>query len=163
MLGLALLRSKQYAEGVKQLDKALELGRGGNPSSYMVEEIWQELAKAKYLQWESSSSLRLQKQQELRVMCERALQQEFENAVSQASETKMLPAKCHNGSRGCANDGDTESVEYVVGSKFCQKSEIMKLESTYKEQCETLSEVFSKAAEADIPTEVRSLDVVQMM
>jgi hypothetical protein len=34
----------------------LDLGRGANPKSYMVEEIWQELAKAKYLEWENAST-----------------------------------------------------------------------------------------------------------
>lgn len=35
--------------------KSLELGRGAHPASYMVEEIWQELAKAKYSDWERAS------------------------------------------------------------------------------------------------------------
>lgn len=39
--------------------KSLELGRGANPASYMVEEIWQELAKAKYSDWERGSIKRL--------------------------------------------------------------------------------------------------------
>ena len=34
----------------------MDLGRGANPNSYMIEEIWQELAKAKYLEWESEST-----------------------------------------------------------------------------------------------------------
>ena len=38
--------------------QALDLGRGANPKGYMVEEIWQELAKAKYLLWEHESSQR---------------------------------------------------------------------------------------------------------
>lgn len=38
--------------------KALNLGRGANPQGYMVEEIWQELAKAKYKEWERASSQR---------------------------------------------------------------------------------------------------------
>lgn len=38
--------------------KALDLGRGANPKGYMVEEIWQEFAKAKYKEWERSSSQR---------------------------------------------------------------------------------------------------------
>lgn len=38
--------------------QALDLGRGANPKGYMVEEIWQELAKAKYLLWEHESSKR---------------------------------------------------------------------------------------------------------
>lgn len=44
-LGVAFLQHKQYADGLKQINKALEVGRGINPSIYMVEEIWQELTK----------------------------------------------------------------------------------------------------------------------
>jgi hypothetical protein len=33
----------------------LELGRGAHPASYMVEEIWQELSRAKYIEWENVS------------------------------------------------------------------------------------------------------------
>lgn len=38
--------------------KALNLGRGAGPQGYMVEEIWQALAKAKYKEWERASSQR---------------------------------------------------------------------------------------------------------
>lgn len=38
--------------------QALHLGTGAKPGSYMVETIWQELAKAKYLEWEHASSKR---------------------------------------------------------------------------------------------------------
>lgn len=49
---------------VTQLDliqlmfQALDLGRGANPKGYMVEEIWQELANARYLEWEHESTKR---------------------------------------------------------------------------------------------------------
>lgn len=36
----------------------MDLGRGANPNSYMVEEIWEELAKAKYMVWEQESTKR---------------------------------------------------------------------------------------------------------
>jgi STIP1 homology and U-box containing protein 1 len=39
--------------------KSLDLGRGAHPTSYMVEEIWQELAKAKFSDWERDSIKRL--------------------------------------------------------------------------------------------------------
>ncbi|XVF72323.1 hypothetical protein PTKIN_Ptkin12aG0111900 [Pterospermum kingtungense] len=58
MLGLALLQKQELDEGVKELQKAMDLGRGANPKGYMVDEIWQELAKAKYMQWEHASSKR---------------------------------------------------------------------------------------------------------
>lgn len=38
--------------------QSLDLGRGANPRSYMVEEIWQELARAKYQEWEHDSTQR---------------------------------------------------------------------------------------------------------
>ncbi|XP_057534681.1 E3 ubiquitin-protein ligase CHIP [Amaranthus tricolor] len=75
MLGLALLQRKEYSEGVKELEKALDLGRGANPKGYMVEEIWQELAKAKYLLWEHESSQRSWELQTLKEACEEALKE----------------------------------------------------------------------------------------
>nr|ADE76424.1 unknown [Picea sitchensis] len=156
MLGLALLQHKQYADGVKQLEKALELGRGANPSSYMVEEIWQELAKAKYLEWESTSRLRLQKQQELRAICERALQQELESTRMQDSETGIQPttAPYHNGGTASTHNDGTESNDVEGESKSCENSLKVESEITYKERIKMLSDVFNKSAEADIPNEV---------
>ncbi|KAF5741302.1 E3 ubiquitin-protein ligase CHIP [Tripterygium wilfordii] len=73
MLGLALLQMEKYAEGVQQLKEALDLGRGPNPKGYMVEEIWQELAKAKYMEWELSSTKRSWELKILKEACESAL------------------------------------------------------------------------------------------
>uniref|UniRef100_A0A6N2LP59 RING-type E3 ubiquitin transferase n=1 Tax=Salix viminalis TaxID=40686 RepID=A0A6N2LP59_SALVM len=50
--------TSEASEGVKQLEKALDLGRGANPNAYIVDEIWEELAKAKYLEWEEASTQR---------------------------------------------------------------------------------------------------------
>ncbi|KAE9460817.1 hypothetical protein C3L33_07246, partial [Rhododendron williamsianum] len=58
MLGLALQQRHEYADGIKELERALDLGRGANPQSYIVEEIWQEVAKAKYQEWEHESNKR---------------------------------------------------------------------------------------------------------
>jgi len=44
----------------------LELGRGAHPASYMVEEIWQELSKAKYIEWEGLSRERTSQLQKLK-------------------------------------------------------------------------------------------------
>ncbi|KAF3340816.1 E3 ubiquitin-protein ligase CHIP [Carex littledalei] len=73
MIGLALLDREEFAEGIKQLEKSLELGRGAHPASYMVEEIWQELAKAKYSDWERCSIKRLDALYKLEEACENAL------------------------------------------------------------------------------------------
>ncbi|KAL2933339.1 E3 ubiquitin-protein ligase CHIP [Bienertia sinuspersici] len=86
MLGLALLQRQEYSEGVQELEKyiegtgymclqALDLGRGANPKGYMVEEIWQELSKAKYLLWEHESSQRSWELQTLKEACEVALKE----------------------------------------------------------------------------------------
>ncbi|XP_057964966.1 E3 ubiquitin-protein ligase CHIP isoform X2 [Malania oleifera] len=77
ILGLALLQKEEYAEGVRELEKALDLGRGANPKGYMVEEIWQELAKAKYLEWEHASSKRSWELQNLKEACETALKEKY--------------------------------------------------------------------------------------
>ncbi|KAJ3681417.1 hypothetical protein LUZ60_015906 [Juncus effusus] len=73
MLGLALLDRQEFAEGIKQLEKSLELGRGAHPASYMVEEIWQELAKAKFSDWERSSFTRSDNLRILQEACENSL------------------------------------------------------------------------------------------
>ncbi|KAJ8421415.1 hypothetical protein Cgig2_023590 [Carnegiea gigantea] len=75
MLGLSLLQKKEFGEGVKELEKALDLGRGANPNGYMVEEIWQELAKAKYLKWEHESSRRSWELRTLKEACVEALKE----------------------------------------------------------------------------------------
>ncbi|KAF9688436.1 hypothetical protein SADUNF_Sadunf02G0197000 [Salix dunnii] len=75
MLGLALLQKQEYSEGVKELEKALDLGRGANPNAYIVDEIWEELAKAKYLEWEEASTQRSWELQRLKEACERALRE----------------------------------------------------------------------------------------
>lgn len=73
-LGLALLQKEQFAEGVRELEKALDLGRGANPGGgYIVEEIWEELAKAKYMEWEHESTRRSWELQTLKESCESAL------------------------------------------------------------------------------------------
>ncbi|XP_019232489.1 PREDICTED: E3 ubiquitin-protein ligase CHIP-like isoform X2 [Nicotiana attenuata] len=63
--------------------KALDLGRGANPNSYMVEEIWQELAKAKYLEWEHESSRRTWELKKLKETCESALKERHGRDSSQ--------------------------------------------------------------------------------
>eukprot|EP00252_Welwitschia_mirabilis_P007392 TRINITY_DN1869_c0_g1_i1.p1 TRINITY_DN1869_c0_g1~~TRINITY_DN1869_c0_g1_i1.p1 ORF type:complete len:295 (+),score=34.62 TRINITY_DN1869_c0_g1_i1:205-1089(+) len=128
MLGLALLQQKTYTDGIKHLEKALEQGRGTNPP-YMVEEIWHELAKAKYLKWESSSTLALQKQEELRFICERALHKECVKSSEPGFDV-------------CSPMETDESVEETES------------ENTLKEWLEILHRVFNKAAENDTPSEV---------
>lgn len=83
MLGLALQERHEYAEGIKELERALDLGRGANPKSYIVEEIWQELAKAKYLEWEQESTKRSWELQTLKEACESALKEQHSLTIAQ--------------------------------------------------------------------------------
>ncbi|KAJ8618753.1 hypothetical protein MRB53_014939 [Persea americana] len=86
MLGLALLQRQEYSEGVKQLERALDLGRGANRKSYIVEEIWQELAKAKYLEWQDASGRRERKRRALREVCENAIIEKHLCKISQMGD-----------------------------------------------------------------------------
>ncbi|KAK9069039.1 hypothetical protein SSX86_013155 [Deinandra increscens subsp. villosa] len=83
MLGLALLQRETYAEGIKALERALDLGRGAHPHSYMVEEIWQELASAKYKEWQRDSAKRTLDLQKLEKSCEIALIEKHLHDLSQ--------------------------------------------------------------------------------
>ncbi|KAI3742522.1 hypothetical protein L1987_60206 [Smallanthus sonchifolius] len=118
MLGLALLQREKYAEGIKALERALDLGRGAHPHSYMVEEIWQELASAKYNEWQRDSTKRTLELQKLEKSCEIGLKGKHLHNINQ-------------------NEDGTNEVT----------------DST-SEQLAALKLVFSKAAEADIPTDV---------
>ncbi|XP_062174857.1 E3 ubiquitin-protein ligase CHIP isoform X2 [Alnus glutinosa] len=95
MLGLALLQRLEYVEGVKQLQRALDLGRGANPKSYMVEEIWQELAKAKYLEWENAYVTRTYELQSLKEACETALKEKLVRDSSEVEGFVDIPATSH--------------------------------------------------------------------
>lgn len=86
MLGLALLQREEYGDGVKELKNALDLGSVANSKGgYMVEEIWQELAKAKYMEWEKESSKRSWELQSLKEACVTALQEKYVLDVSKTS------------------------------------------------------------------------------
>ncbi|EFJ37662.1 ubiquitin-protein ligase, PUB61 [Selaginella moellendorffii] len=119
MLGLALLNSQHYAEAIKQLEKALDLGGGANPAAYMVEQIWQELSKARYTQWEVATAARRAKQKEIRY----------------SAETPM-------------EDDD------IVESDESEWKAISRLREIYQEKLRTIADIFNKAAESDIPSEI---------
>nr|GEW31531.1 E3 ubiquitin-protein ligase CHIP-like [Tanacetum cinerariifolium] len=86
MLGLALLQREKYAEGIKSLQRALDLGRGAHPNSYMVEEIWQELATAKYHEWERDSTKRSWDLRNLEESCEAALKEKHSRDASKKED-----------------------------------------------------------------------------
>ncbi|PWA95845.1 carboxyl terminus of HSC70-interacting protein [Artemisia annua] len=88
MLGLALLQREKYAEGIKSLQRALDLGRGAHPNSYMVEEIWQELATAKYHEWERDSTKRSWDLRNLEDSCEAALKEKHSRDASKEEDDR---------------------------------------------------------------------------
>ncbi|XP_061370929.1 E3 ubiquitin-protein ligase CHIP [Gastrolobium bilobum] len=122
MLGLALLQKQEYAKGIRELEKALDLGRGANPKSYMVEQIWQELANAKYLEWERSSSKRSWELQSLKETCESALKEkhfldssQMEGFVDDATtyHLEQLEALERVFSKAAEDDTPTEVPDYL--------------------------------------------------
>eukprot|EP00249_Psilotum_nudum_P017149 c26182_g3_i1 orf=428-1378(+) len=156
MLGLALLQSERYEEAVKQLEKALELGRGGKPTNYMVEEIWQEVAKARYSEWEQVSGPWLQRLKELRKFCEKALQESYENTAGKVKESK-----------GFLNVGNLDDILTATGKVDTSMQadeakdkrnelnlELSALRNSYQDQLQTLSKVFEKVSQQDIPGEI---------
>lgn len=123
MLGLALLQRQEYGEGVKELERALDLGRGENPKGYMVEEIWQELAKAKYLEWEDASSRRAWKLQTLKDECEKALTEkhlldvsqttDFSDPAEEKTHLEQLESLADVFSKAAEDDTPTEVPDYL--------------------------------------------------
>ncbi|KAF7825863.1 E3 ubiquitin-protein ligase CHIP [Senna tora] len=122
MLGLALLQRQEYAKGIRELQKALDLGRGANPKGYMVEEIWQELAKARYQEWEHSSTKRSWELQSLKEACESALKEKYVIDISQregfldedpTSHFEQLEALGRVFSKAAEDDVPTEVPDYL--------------------------------------------------
>eukprot|EP00850_Spirogloea_muscicola_P017115 SM000144S00663 [mRNA] locus=s144:75668:78698:- [translate_table: standard] len=78
MLGLALSQHKCYEDAIRELEKALELARGGKQGNNMVDEIWHELATARFSQWQTESNTRRDRQDRLREHLARLLKQEHQ-------------------------------------------------------------------------------------
>ncbi|CAI9776592.1 unnamed protein product [Fraxinus pennsylvanica] len=122
MLGLALLQREEYTEGAKELEKALDLGRSENPKGYMVEEIWKELARARYLLWEQESTSRSWDLQNLKETCEAALKEKhfldaslvegFEDENTQ-SNLEQLEALRRVFNKASEDDIPTEVPDYL--------------------------------------------------
>jgi tetratricopeptide (TPR) repeat protein len=165
MLGLALLQGKHYSNAISQLEKALELGRTGKSGSYMVEEIWQELAKARYSEWEQSASVRQHQQQELKECCTRLLCQEYDKNVQELNDAQ--PDHMDEGPDGVIDISDDDSTTALSEANFPSErkqtqllsnqqkiSELSKHNGEYQERLQTLSDVFEKASAPDRSAEV---------
>ncbi|NP_001149248.1 STIP1 homology and U box-containing protein 1 isoform 1 [Zea mays] len=75
LLGCALLEKEESALAIKEFEKALTLLKSVDSTYEMAEDIWQVLAKAKYLDWEKHSTERLWRMESLKEACETALQE----------------------------------------------------------------------------------------
>ncbi|RDY11867.1 E3 ubiquitin-protein ligase CHIP, partial [Mucuna pruriens] len=124
MLGLALLQRQEFAKGILELEKALELDRGAHPKGQMVEEIWQELARAKYLDWEHSYTKRSWELQSLKEACESALKEKhflevphtevfIEDADATTSHLEQLEALGRVFNKVAEDDMPTEVPDYL--------------------------------------------------
>ncbi|KAK9191046.1 hypothetical protein WN943_019657 [Citrus x changshan-huyou] len=122
LLGQTLLQRNEYADGIKELEKALNLGRGAKPKGYIVEDIWQELARAKYLLWEQESSKRSWELQSLKEACEAALEEKHvldisrkEGFLDEASSThlKQMEALRQVFRKAAEDDTPAEVPDYL--------------------------------------------------
>ncbi|KAK6145139.1 hypothetical protein DH2020_021959 [Rehmannia glutinosa] len=100
----------------------IDLGRGANPKGYMVEEIWQELARAKYLEWEHESTKRSWELQNLKEACEAALKEKHFVDSSQREgfvdenvkpNLNQLEALLHVFNKAAEDDTPTEVPDYL--------------------------------------------------
>ncbi|XP_071720663.1 E3 ubiquitin-protein ligase CHIP-like [Rutidosis leptorrhynchoides] len=122
MFGLALLRKEKYAQGIKELQRALDLGRGAHPNSYMVEEIWQELATAKYGEWDRDSTKRNWDLRNLEESCQIALKEKHlcdasiteddRNEITSSTSEQLAALKLVF-SKAAEDDTPTEVPDYL--------------------------------------------------
>ncbi|KAL3701223.1 hypothetical protein R1sor_019245 [Riccia sorocarpa] len=134
-LGLALLHYQQYGRAVAELEKALDLGRGETNGNYMVEEIWQELAKARYTQWEEDAHSRRQQLHDLQTFLQNLMRSENQKKLREIisvmvstttgnpADTDSSPPPAPDQSKQRAVDGNPEDetkIRYpeIHGSGF---------------------------------------------
>ncbi|KAF8725587.1 hypothetical protein HU200_020124 [Digitaria exilis] len=75
LLGCSLLEKEEFSLAIKEFEKAMNLLKSTKSEDKMTEDIWQVLAKAKYLDWEKHSIERVWRIQSLKEACESALQE----------------------------------------------------------------------------------------
>lgn len=169
LLGLALVHYQQYEEAIMQLEKAMDLGRGLD-GNYMVEEIWQELAKARFGEWESVSEIRQREQLDLKLHLSQLLREDYDRKLNEAIDN-IKAASNSNPGAGIQVPSQLEVddlIRFDSGSKskqgsgnFSNKSEgkssgaggsgfypLSELERLLRSQSEP-SSVFQKAAEGE--------------
>ncbi|CAM6095654.1 unnamed protein product [Calypogeia fissa] len=118
LLGLALVHYQQYEEAVKQLERAMDLGRGAE-GNYLVPEIWQELAKAKLAEWEAISDIRSRQQLDLKLHLTDLLREDYERKLNEAiasikAATTSAPGQ-NSGLRGPSQEEMDDIVNKLQG------------------------------------------------
>lgn len=126
--------------------QALDLGRGANPTGYMVEEIWEELSKAKYMEWELISAGRSWELNSLK----QVLSLTYSSAIILLG-TMWLYGTIHLCLREtCEAALNQQRALDMSRTEECSHESY----SAHTEQLKALERVFEKAAEEDKPTEV---------
>ncbi|GLJ31970.1 hypothetical protein SUGI_0643490 [Cryptomeria japonica] len=159
LLGLAMLESKQYVEAISLLNKAMELSKVEKLIDYFVYSR-DALAKAQYEEWEHASTLRIQRQQELREICERAIKLDHDEAVKNLESASgksndsviVIDDETHHEDIHKFSVRRAQAQEHQQRIRRSKRAEY--LSTMYLERCHTLSEVFDKAAQCDIPSEI---------
>lgn len=131
----------------------MDLGRGANPHGYMIEEIWQELAKARYLLWEDQSTKRSWELQSLKyvficmlcLLCALDFLGPFVASKYIFFLINVLREACEAALREkhLLDSTDTEGFLDETNKKN-------------SEELEALDAFFRRAAEEDTPAEVRN-------
>lgn len=110
----------------------------------MVEEIWQELAKAKYMEWEHESDKHSWELQTLKYV--------FSVSLGCWRCHSLLPFLFYDCREAC----ETALEERHIREVSKMEGFLDEVSNTHLEQLESLTRVFKIAAEADTPTEVHS-------
>lgn len=166
ILGLALLEREQYHDATNHLEKALDLGRGGSAGSYMVEEIWLELAKARYTEWQVKAAKRQRQQRELKDSLFDLMMQDYENKLRDLkleSSTEQAQFGYRDPNRVSHLTDEEVSAYHIerhpvkesqVTAEERRKAELFQLTGDFQDRLRTMEEVFDKAGAPDRPGEV---------
>jgi STIP1 family protein 1 len=169
MLGLALSAREQLHDATKHLQKAFDLERGSHQGSYMVEEIWQELAKSLYRLWQAEASIRERQQQELRDRLFVLLKEDYDNKLMKlkvGASTEHAQPNYREDRDGVIHLNDDEVVLSAIQNAYFpamelqstpderRKAEVSELTEEFQTRLRTMEEVFDKAGAQDRPGDV---------
>ncbi|KAL6759675.1 hypothetical protein V8C86DRAFT_2566457 [Haematococcus lacustris] len=90
LLGWAARDQGQWALAVRHLQKALETARAHNDS--IKDEVWRELAKAQYAQWQADSSQRQEQRKQLRARVSAWRQRDAGGTPGTSTTSQQPPA-----------------------------------------------------------------------